>query len=433
MVKKEENKEHQRKEPLMKRRVVRIGQKGKCKVTAREKELSSELDVRIAMIQALIPLGLEAVAEELKREVEMLAGKRYSRRGGLPGHYRWGKEDRSIYLSDQKVRVSVPRVRDALNNKEVGLRTLELLQQPHDADEGVLRKILLGLSCRDYQSCAEAVPEAFGLSPSSISRRFIKASSRKLKELMERDLSGYDFAVLFIDGKSFAEDEIIIALGVTIEGEKVVLGFVQSGTENERVIKDFLNSLMDRGLNIDQGLLCVIDGSKGLHSGIRKVFRDKAFIQRCQWHKRENVVSYLPKGMQQIWRRKLQKAYEKPTYEEAKAELKRLKNELMLINRSAAASLEEGLEETLTLHRMGLFKELGISLKTTNCIESVMSRVEAYTGKVDHWRNSSQKHRWVATALLEVETRLRKIKGYRWLPLLRAAMKQRLDHIREAA
>ncbi|MBW2127262.1 MAG: hypothetical protein JRH08_16740 [Deltaproteobacteria bacterium] len=104
----------------------------------------------------------------------------------------------AIYLSDKKVRVSVPRVRDALNNKEVGLRTLELLQQPHDADEGVLRKILLGLSCRDYQSCAEAVPEAFGLSASSISRRFIKASSRKLKELMERDLSGYDFAVVFI-------------------------------------------------------------------------------------------------------------------------------------------------------------------------------------------------------------------------------------------
>jgi len=417
----------------MGRRVVRIGEKGKSKVTPWEKELSSELDMRIAMIKALIPLGLEAVAEELKREVEMLAGKRYSRDGGLPGHYRWGKENRSIYLSDQKVRVSVPRVRDALNNKEVSLRTLELLQQPHDADEGVLRKILLGLSCRDYQSCAEAVPEAFGLSASSISRRFIKASSRKLKELMERDLSGDDFVVLFIDGKSFAEDEIIIALGVTIGGEQVVLGFVQSGTENERVIKDFLNSLMDRGLNIDQGLLCVIDGSKGLYSGIKKAFRERIFIQRCQWHKRENVVNYLPKGMQQIWRRKLQKAYEKPTYEEAKAELKRLHNELMLINRSAAASLEEGLEETLTLHRLGLFKELGISLKTTNCIESVMSRVEAYIGKVDHWRNSSQKHRWVATALLEVETRLRKIKGYRYLPLLRSAMKQRLDKVREAA
>ena len=144
-------------------------------------------------------------------------------------------------------------------------------------------------------------------------------------------------------------------------------------------------------------------------------------------------MSYLPKGMQQIWRRKLQKAYENPTYEEAKAELNRLKAEFMLINRSAAASLGEGLEETLTVHKLGLFKQLGISLKTTNCIESVMSLVETYTGKVDYWRNSSQKHRWVATALLEVETRLRRIKGYRWLALLRAAMKQRLDQVRQAA
>ena len=149
-------------------------------------------------------------------------------------------------------------MRDALNNKEVSLKTLELLQSPHDADEGVLRKILLGLSCRDYEACAEAVPEAFGLSASTISRRFIQASSRKLRELMERDLSEHDFVVLFIDGKSFAEDEMIIALGITLDGEKVILGFVQSGTENERVIKGFLNSLIDRGLNVDKGLLCVI-------------------------------------------------------------------------------------------------------------------------------------------------------------------------------
>jgi hypothetical protein len=143
--------------------------------------------------------------------------------------------------------------------------------------------------------------------------------------------------------------------------------------------------------------------------------------------------------MQDTWRRKLQRAYEKPTYEQAKAELNSLKTELMLINRSAASSLEEGLEETLTLHRLGLFRELGISLKTTNlcalayCIESLMSLVEAYTGKVDYGRNSLQKHRWVATALLEIEPRFRKIKGYRCLPLLRAAIKQRLNLIREAA
>jgi len=307
------------------------------------------------------------------------------------------------------------------------------LQKPRNADELVLKRILYGLSCRNYETCAESIPEAFGISPSTISRRFIKVSSRRLKELLERDLSEYDFVTLFIDGKSFAEDEMIISLGVMITGEKIVLGFVQAATENERVIKSFLNHLIERGLIIEQELLCVIDGAKGLRSAITKVFADKAIIHRFQWHKRENVVRYLPKALHPQWRRKLQRAYEKPTYQEAKAALNRLKPELKLLNESALASLEEGLEETLTLHRLGLFPQLGISLKTTNCIECVMSLVDQYTDKNDHWRNSSQKHRWVASALLEIEPRLRRIKGYRHLPTLRQALKQRLELVKEAA
>jgi len=374
-----------------------------------------------------------AVCEQLKEEVEELAGERYSRNGGKPGHCRWGSQPGSVYLSDQKVGIYVPRVRNMVKKEEVSLESYRLLQEPRNADEGVLRRILLGLSCRNYEACAESVPEAFGMSPSTISCRFIKVSARKLKELIERDLSQYDFVALFIDGKSFAEDEMIIALGVTITGEKIPLGFIQAGTENRTVVKDFLNGLMERGLNIDHGVLCVIDGAKGLRSGIKKVFRDKALIQRCQWHKRENVVDYLPKSQRAAWRRKLQRAYEKPTYEQAKAALNLLKAELRLMNESAAASLEEGLEETLTLHRLSLFSQLGISLKTTNCIESLMALVEAYTGKVDYWRNSSQKHRWVATALLEIEPRLRRIKGCKNLPKLREALKQHLHLYREAA
>ena len=326
-----------------------------------------------------------------------------------------------------------PRVRDSVKNTEVPLHSLERLQKPRNADELVLKRILYGLSCRNYEICAESIPEAFGISPSTISRRFIKVSSRRLKELLERDLSEYDFVTLFIDGKSFAEDEMIISLGVMITGEKIVLGFVQAATENERVIKSFLNHLIERGLIIEQELLCVIDGAKGLRSAITKVFADKAIIHRCQWHKRENVVSYLPKALQPQWRRKLQRAYEKPTYQEAKAALNRLKPELKLLNESALASLEEGLEETLTLHRLGLFPQLGISLKTTNCIECVMSLVDQYTDKVDHWRNSSQKHRWVGSALFEIEPRLRRIKGYRHLPTLRQALKERLELVKKAA
>lgn len=415
------------------RKIVRNGSKRKSNLTRQERFLTGDIQTKVALIQALIPVGLNAVAEELEKEVKRLAGEKHSRSEGKPGHYRWGSQPGSVYLSDQKVGVSVPRVRNVLNNEEVSLQSYQLLQQPRNTDEGVMRRILLGLSCRNYEGCAEAVPEAFGLSPSTISRRFIKASSRKLKELMERDLSENDFVALFIDGKSFAEDEMIIALGVTMSGEKVVLGFVQAGTENETVVKDFLNALIERGLNIEKGVLCMIDGAKGLHAGIRKVFKDKALIQRCQWHKRENFVDYLPKSRRDTWRKKLQRAYEKPTYEEAKVALNRLKPELKLLNQSALASLEEGFEETLTLHRLGLFPKLGISLKTTNCIESLMALVDEGTGKVDNWKNSSQKQRWVATALLEIEPRLRRIKEYRRLPELRTALKRQLHLLKEAA
>ena len=415
------------------KKVIRIGTKRKAKLTGQEKAHTSDLNTRVALIQALIPIGLEAVREELQREVERFAGVKHRREGGEPGHYRWGSQEGSIYLSDQKLRIRVPRVRDVRRKREVSLESYRLLQKPRNGDEGVMRKILYGLSCHNYEQCAEAVPEAFGLSSSTISRRFIEVSANRVKELMERDLSRYDIVALFVDGKSFAEDEMILALGVTMEGEKVVLGLIQAGTENETVVKAFLNDLLGRGLKIEEGVLCVIDGAKGLRSAIRKVFADKALVQRCQWHKRENVTSHLPKVHQASWRRKLQQAYEKPTYEEAKAALNRLKPELKLLNVSALSSLEEGLEETLTLQRIGLFGDLGISFKTTNCIESVMALVGQYTDKVDHWRNSSQKHRWVATALLDIEPRLRRVKGYKKLWKLRQALKQHACLVREAA
>jgi len=415
------------------KRVIRIGAKRKTKATHQERTLTEGVDARVALIQALIPIGLEAVGEELEREVERLAGPRHSRKEGLPGHYRWGAQGGSVYLCDQKVKTRVPRVRNVLEKSEVALESYRLLHKPRKGDEGVMRKVLYGLSCHNYEQCAEAVPEAFGLSSSTISRRFIQVSAGRVKELMERDLSGYDFVALFLDGKSFAADEMILALGVTVEGEKMVLGLIQAGTENETVIKAFLNDLLGRGLKIEEGILCVIDGAKGVRSAIGKVFADKALVQRCQWHKRENVVKYLPKSHQSSWRRRLQQAYEKPTYEEAKAAMHRLKPELKLLNVSALSSLDEGLEETLTLHRLSLFADLGISFKTTNCIESVMALVGQYTDKVDNWRNSSQKHRWVATALLEIEPRLRRVKGYRRLWKLREALKQHVLVLRQAA
>jgi putative transposase len=385
------------------------------------------LDTKVALIQALIPIGLQAVQDLLEAEVRELAGARHQRTGRQPGCVRWGQQRGSIYLADQKLPCTHTRVRDRRRNQEVPLQSYHALQTPRQADAGLFRKVLLGLSCRDYAAAAEAVPSAFGLSASTVSRRFIRASAKQLQTFQERDLSGYEVVALVLDGKTFAHDSMVIALGVTLPGEKIVLGFVQTATENERVCAALLHHLVDRGLRVARGLLVVLDGAKGLRAAVTSVFGTHAPVQRCQWHKRENVVAYLPKALQDPWRRKLQAAYERPTYAEAKAALLRLRRELGLLNASAVQSLDEGLEETLTLHRLGVFHELGISLKTTNCLESLNSLVEQRVAKVDRWRTSDQKQRWLAAALLDIEPRLRRIKGFRALPLLRAALERDLQ------
>jgi transposase-like protein len=203
----------------------------------------------------LIPVALEQVQEALKDEVEHLAGARYAREGRRLGHVRWTSQRGSVYLADQKIAIEVPRVRDRVRNQEVPLETYQRLQQPRAMDTGLLHKILGGLSTREYERCAEAVPEAFGLSASTVSRRFKRASGRKLRELMERRLEAYDLVALLLDGKTFAEDEMVTAIGVTITGEKVLLGFVQTATENRKVCAAFLRELIERGLQIEAGLL----------------------------------------------------------------------------------------------------------------------------------------------------------------------------------
>jgi transposase-like protein len=383
---------------------------------------AATIDTKVELIQALIPLGLLHVEESLQQEVERLAGPRYARDGGTPGLVRYGKQPGSVYLADQKVGIEVPRVRNRRRNREVPLRTYQQLQHPRAADQGVLQRILTGVTCREYERCAEAVPQAFGLSASTVSRRFIRASAQKLQALNERPLKGYDFVALFLDGKTFADDTMVIALGVTLQGEKVVLGFVQTSTENAKVCTEFLEGLKARGLRDADGLLVILDGGKGLHAGVDKAFGRAAVLQRCQWHKRENVLAYLAGTQHAVMRRKLQAAYGQPTYEQAKTALKKIRSELAEINLSAVASLDEGFEETLTLHRLGLFAELGVSFKTTNCLESINALIEQRTGKIDYWKNSDQKQRWLASALLDIEPRLRRVRGHKHLPALRRAL-----------
>lgn len=397
---------------------------GKSQVVRQEDFEEMELDGRLELIRELVPLGLMQVQEELDREVVRLAGERYRRKTEDVTHYRHGTNPGTVRLLGQRVPIEVPRVRGP--EGEMRLRSYDDLHRGGELNELLFRRVLYGISSRNYERAAEAIPGAIGLSSSTVSREFIEVSVATLREFQERDLSGLDVVVLFLDGKSFAADEMVIALGVTRGGEKQFLGFVQTETENERVVSQFLRSLVDRGMDTSSGLLVVVDGSRGFLSSIRKVFRKRALVQRCQWHKRENVVSHLPKKDQSYWRGRLQSAYGRPTYDEAKGELLKIHAELSEINESAVRSLDDGFAETLTLHRLGLYGVLGRSLKTTNILESVNSQAEERCCRVDHWQNSNQKHRWLAAALLDIEPRLRRLAGYRHLPKLHAAIMKEL-------
>jgi len=411
--------------------IPRKRRKWKVKVKERRQALKqmlelgqiNDIDVGVALIQALIPEGLKAVNEKLQTEVLSLAGEK--RRHGKE-NVRWGSQPGSVYLQDQKVSIEVPRVRNKLRNIEIPLEYYQRFQEPYQGDEQVFKKLLNGLSTHKYRESAELVPEVFGISASNLSRRFKYASSLRLKQLQERRLDKYDFVAIIIDGKRFAEDGLMVALGITLEGTKAVLGIEQMATENHRPIAQFLEKLIERGLRYEDGLLFIVDGSKGILKAIEQVFPLCGLIHRCHYHKTENVVGYLPKGLQMIWRAKLRAAYRQTKYEAALRALEKLAAELHNINPSAEASLKEGLEETLTLHRLGLYAELGKSLSSTNCIESVMSQLGQYTDKVDRWRGGSHIQRWAASGLLALEPRLQKMRGFRYLKLLRAQLQQEI-------
>jgi transposase-like protein len=393
---------------------------GQVKVVRREDFDDLDLNAKIEFIRNMAQVGMLHVQEMLDENLLALAGPRHARGDEWAGS-RHGSNPGSVFLAGQRLPVKVPRVRGP-----EGEITLEAYQALHErgtqADEVLLKRVLYGISCRNYEAAAEAIPGAIGLSSSTVSRQFVAASAAQLRSFQERDLSGEDIVALFLDGKAFADDMMVVALGIRITGEKVFLGFVQTDTENEKVLTPFLRSLLSRGLDISKGLLVVLDGSKGLRSSVKKAFRGRAVVQRCMWHKRENIVSYLAKSEQVFWRRRLQLALDRPTEAEARRQLMSLHKELEEKNQSAAASLMEGLEEILTLHRLGVYGVLGRSFKTTNCIESVNARVEERCLKIDSWKNSSQKERWLVTALLDIEPRMHRVMGHRHLSKLRAAI-----------
>jgi putative transposase len=385
--------------------------------------LRQPIEMQYELFQNFINIAKMHYNQLVKEETEEKAGKRHSR--GKP-YSRWGSNPGSIRIGEEKVPVEVQR----LYNKAEGqteevdyYRRLHTLPLP---SEDVMRKVIKGLSQRDYEEVTKSVLESFGLSQSSISRRFMEESRKQLEEFEKRDLGKYDFVALVLDGKYLSKEQMVIALGVTITGVKIPLGFIQTTTENGEAVKGLLKNLIKRNFRYGNGLLTIIDGSKGLKKAIEETFGKFALIQRCQWHKRENVVSYLRVDEQEKFRRKLQRAYDEPEYTTAKRRLLEVREELKRINRSAVNSLEEGLEETLTLHRLGLVEEIGISFSTTNLIENVNSQLAKYLRKVKYWINSDMRARWVAVGLLEAERKMRRVNQYKNLHLLRTALQSEL-------
>jgi transposase-like protein len=255
-----------------------------------------------------------------------------------------------------------------------------------------------------------------------ISREMIQATSGKLRELCERDLSGLDIRVIVIDGFVLAKQMVVAVLGVESSGKKHILGFREGATENARVCIDLLQDLQARKLRIDRPILVIIDGSRALRAAVDQFFGSNAIVQRCQQHKRENLKKYLPEDHQAAYDRKLQAIYGMTSYDDAKRSLTALIQDVGRISISAANSLEEGFEETLTVHRLGLPDVLRHSFSTTNLIESAFSVARTVMHNIKRWRTPMQRSRWISTALLQAEKQFRCVRGFKSMSVLVAAL-----------
>ena len=360
--------------------------------------------------------GLQLVGLFMEEEVRELVGER-SRQQPERTANRWGTERGYCVVMGQKVPVQRPRVRTT-DDKEVRLGTYELFHRGEPLTETVWEKLMLGLSTRKYGQAVREFTEAYGLEKSAVSEHFIEASRAKLKELMERRLDKMKICALLIDATPFAGQQMVAALGIGQDGRKTILGIRQGATENATVVGELLGDLVNRGLDLMEPRLYVLDGGKALSAAVKKYAGDSAPIQRCQVHKRRNVVDHLTDDQKPSVAKRLNAAYALEDYAAAKQALTGLHRELMDLNPSAARSLGEGLEETLTVHRLRVPPQLRLTLASTNIIESAFSIVERVCLNVKRWHGGDQRERWVGSGLLVAEKQFRRVKGHKQIPLL---------------
>ena len=370
--------------------------------------------------------GLALMHLVMEEEVRQVAGERHQQHAERRAH-RWGQEDGYCVIDGQKVPIQRTRLRTK-DKREQRLGSYELFQRSGPLEQGVWDKMVRGLSTRNYGAVVKDFSTAYGIEKSAVSENFIEASREKVKQLMERPLGELRLCALLIDGTPFKDRQMLVALGIGCDGRKTVLGLREGATENATVVGALLSDLLARGLDFSTPRLYVLDGSKALHTAVRRHAGESAFLQRCQVHKKRNVIDHLPEEHKADVRRKLQNAYSMADYADAKRALELLHHELMHLNPSAARSLEEGLEETLTVHKLRVPDQLRRTLACTNVIESAFSIVETVCRNVKRWRDGDQIERWVGSGLLVAEQQFRKVIGFRQIPLLLSSMANTVSH-----
>ena len=393
---------------------------------ARQMQLTLDPEEVMAMLQDSLTdfateMGLKVATLLLEEEVNQRCGQRYERVSER-SVTRYGHQRGVAVIAGQKLPIARPRMRYTRQCGEADLETYARLQSPEAMPQAVLKRLVRGVSCRDYQGVVDLAREGFGVQKSSVSRSFVQASAKEVRQLAERRWDGLGFPVIYLDGVQYAGETMTVALGVLENGTKRVLGLRQGATENAAVCTALLEDLQGRGLDTSQPTLLVLDGSKALHAAVKRVWGPRALIQRCQVHKKRNVREHLPEKHHDELSRQLQAAYHQTDYDEALRRLNTTARWLDRLNPDAAASLREGMEETLTVVRLGVPELLRRTLATTNPIESAFSVAQNVTRRVKCWRQGDMRHRWCVAGLMRAEGKFRRVKGYRHMPQLLKAL-----------
>jgi transposase-like protein len=370
--------------------------------------------------RSALSVGVMVISELLENEVNELCGPRRRRNQERVG-YRHGTQKGCIVVGGQKVRIEKPRVRTTDSHREVHLDIYRRLQQLDVIDKTVMRRLVRGVSCRNYRSVIETITGSVGVTRSSVSRAFVRATEERVREFFSRRFTGTRFAAIFIDGVLFKGQTMIVALGVTSEGKKVVLSVRQGATENARVCMDLLEELRERGVSTEQTTLFVLDGSKALHAAVARVWGGHALIQRCQLHKMRNVRAYVSDELWADVQSQMRSAYAEKDVAKARKRLLTTAKWLDRVAPAAARSLREGLDETLTVASLRLPGKLIRSLLTTNPVESPFQRVRSITRRVTRW-TGEMRIRWCVAGLLEAEARFNRISGAKHIDKLVAAL-----------